>query len=206
MRKEIKVMEVLRVPPMGKLVVEVNQERYQDLSQITDDQIKRLLLAAIGELVGFAGGYETLVAAGMAPALMPNQATETTAPELPVSISQAQQQAEFLASLEAETDALRSTSPLREPSVLRPQRTAPLPEPSPSKSSEVGIVEQIDAILQKYLAIDASLAQRSIHLEQDPSGGLRIGVDGTYYQKPAQIRDPKIQKCIKRALKEWEAS
>ncbi len=107
--------------------------------------------------------------------------------------------------MEAETEALRNTGPLREPSVLGSIRPAPQPVPPPS-SSQVSVVEQIDAILQKYVAAEASLAQRSIHLEQDPSGGLRIEVDGTYYQKPAQIQEPKIQICIKRALKEWEGS
>jgi hypothetical protein len=206
MRKEIKIMQLFRVPPLGKLVVEVNDQRYQELAHVTDENIRRLLLAAVGELVSFAGGYEVLVDAGMAPAPSRTPVTDAAAQSVAASKSRQQQQEEFLASLQAETEALRNTAPLREPSLLGRLRPAPPPEIPPPPASEDSIVEQIDAILQKYVAAEADLAHRSIHLEQDPSGGLRIEVDGTYYQKPAQIGEKKIQLCIKRTLKEWESA
>ena len=51
MRRELEVMRVLRVPPLGKLVVEVDNVRYENLAEITDEKAKRVLLAAIGELI-----------------------------------------------------------------------------------------------------------------------------------------------------------
>ena len=66
MRRELEVMRILRVPPLGKLVAEVNGERYQNLSEITDEKARRVLLAAIGELIDFAGSYQALVDAGVA--------------------------------------------------------------------------------------------------------------------------------------------
>ena len=40
----------------------------------------------------------------------------------------------------------------------------------------LSLVEQVDAILQRYLLDDPELAERKIHLVQDPNGGLIIDV------------------------------
>lgn len=203
MRKELEIMRVLRVPPLGKLVVEVNGQRYENLSEIKEENVRHLLLAAIGELMVFAGGYNKLVEAGVAPSLY------APAPAPAQESSLTQQQARFLASLEAERDALKGSPSLRpqasvlvglEPGV-EPARTPPV-----SDAKSPNLVGQIDAILQRYVAADPELARRSIHLVQDPTGGLQIEVDGTYYRRPREIEDRKIQLVIKRALKDWESS
>lgn len=197
-------MQVLRVPPLGKLVIEVNKQRYENVMAITDENVGRLVLAAVGELIDFAGGYDKLVDAGVAPPLVTAPVTPPPA-ETPPEPSREQQQAEFLASLEAQRDELKSAPPPREPSLVNAVRPRPVKkQPEPDRALD--IVAQIDAILQRYVLADPDLAERSIHLDQDPSGGLRIKIDGTYYQRPAEIQEAKIQTYIKRALKEWESS
>ena len=201
MQNAVVVMRVLRVPPMGKLVVEVNQQRYEKLADISDENVKRLLLTAIGELIVFSDGYENLVQAGAAPPLVPAAATPTEEER-----SLQDRQAQFLASLEAEKDKLessqRSSSRFSTLAGVRPSVDS-VPT-TPAKSTNV--VEQIDAILQRYLVLDPELAERSIHLQQDASGGLRIRVDNNFYETPKDIEDPKIQMIIRRALKDWEKS
>ena len=200
MRNEIEVMRVLRLPPMGKLVVQVNNNRYETLSEIQEENVKQLLLAAIGELVVFAGGYNNMVEAGIAPPITPTASGKQSEPTLE------EQQAKFVASLEAERDSLRAT-PRPKPqfpvlSGIQPSFDDDLP-PKPPKA--LSLVEQIDAILQKHVEADPSLLERVIRLEQNPKGGLQILVDGTYYQRPKDIEDMQIQLVIKKALKEWEA-
>lgn len=204
MQNDIRVMQVLRVPPLGKLVVEVNLQRYEKADEIPDPNIQRLVLTAIGELVSFAGGYEKLVAAGAAPPLAGGSGPDAGA-GTPAAARRAREkeQTDFLASLEAERDRLRTSSTPRQPSVLGRLGTSPLPPVAASDAGEVNIVDQIDAILQRFVSSDPSLADRSIHLEQNPSGGLLIEVDGVRYQRPAEIKEPRIQIYIKRALKEW---
>lgn len=194
MQNAVVVMRVLRMPPMGKLVVEVNKNRYEKWADIADDNVKRLLLAAIGELIVFADGYENLVEAGFAPPLMPP--VESQRPL-------AEQQAEFLASLEAQNASLKSGS-------TRSSNFAALAGMQPGKQAtpppQLTVVEQIDAILQRYIVANPELVDQDIHLRQDGSGGLRIVVDGRSYQSPKDIEDPKIQSLIKRALQDWERS
>ncbi len=211
MRKEVEMMRVLRVPPMGKLVVEVSGQRFEMLSEINHAKVEQRLLAAIGELIIFAGGYQALVDAGVASPLIPpstvssppptskSEPSETNDPELTA------QQARFLAELEAQRDSLRSEIP---PPQIEDLASAPLPPvaPPPKPAAEQSLADQIDAILQKHLAAEPELSRRMIRLRENPSGGLRIEIDGQFYDRPREIPELAIQRLIKKALKEWENS
>lgn len=205
MRKEIEVMQVLRLPPIGKLVVSVNAQRYENISEISEPNKKRLLLAAIGELIVFAGGYQELVNAGVAPHLQPSP-TEPEAEHSPSALLEKQQQ--FLAKLEAERDAIKATPPPK-PSFPILSGVRPViqneEQPESIKNKSLTLVEQIDQILQKHVTSDPKLSEISIHLIQGAKGGLQIQVDDILYEKPRDIPNKHIQLTIKRALKEWES-
>lgn len=212
MRKEVEIMRVLRVPPMGKLVVEVGGRRFEMLSEIDHAKVEQRLLTAIGELIVFSGGYQALVDAGAAPAMAVPAVAQPAVVETAVSPTPepsteqpplTEEQARFLAELEAQRDALKNQPNSRQPSVMRP---APPSTPSASSAAPVNLVAQIDAILQKHLEAVPELADRRVHLCDNPSGGLRIEVDGRYYDRPREVPDQRIQYLIKKALKDWEAS
>ncbi len=197
MQNPVVVMRVLRMPPMGKLVVEVNKNRFEKWNEIEDENVQRLLLAAIGELIVFADGYDNLVAAGVAPPLATVTSEE---PARPLE----ERQAEFLTSLEAEKASVSATP--KPTSFIKRAARQPGTQHVGSVSESPSVVAQIDAILQRHLVTNPELAEHDIHLRQDASGGLRIVVDDISYQSPKEIEDPSIQKVIKRALQEWERS
>lgn len=219
MRNEIEIMRILRLPPLGKLVVEINEQRYETAAEITDPKLRQRILAAIGELVVLAGGYQNLVDVGVAPVLKNDtptpQAALAEAEE--VSSEMARKQAEFLAQLEAQRDQLVGKPPKGgfrlfnrpEPVTNSEPLVAftpvgdvkPIVEPAKPQS----IAEQIDAILQKHLAMDPKMSSRSVRLRQNATGGLRIEVDGKLYEKPTDIPDKDVQMMIKMAVKEWNA-
>ncbi len=180
MDKELEIMRILRVPPKGELVVEVNGNRYQSLTDLKNPKNRQLILTAVGELITFTGGYQALVDAGVAASPM-TQGTQKSLEE---------QRAEFLAKMQG------GTSVSREPvSSVIPEETTDLP-----------IVEQIDNILQKYINQDPNLQHRSIHLIDNPNGnGIQIKIDGQIYTHPKKIEDKRIQLTIKQAIKEWES-
>ncbi len=202
MDNEIEVMRVLRLPPMGKLVVEVNGQRYENLNDVTNTSLKQRLMTAVGELIVFTNGYKTLVDAGVAPPLMVESQPKTPDQELASPELEAQRAA-FLSSLERERDALVTQANLPpDPTHII---SAVARDETPTKSPSTSIVEQIDYILQKHVRAEPNLEGRSIHLEQASSGGLLINVDGQTYQRPAEIKEKDVQLVIKMALKEWEA-
>lgn len=206
MRNEIEVMRVIRVPPMGKLVVEVSGSRLEKLAEVQNDQVRQRLLAAIGELVSFAGGYSELLEAGVAP---PLQAPPSSPPGMEDAPEEflTEQQARFLDSLERKLKATSRQTPRTEPlgadSVLEGE-TAVDVEAVPEQEPVLNLVAEIDAILQKHVSADPQVANRSIHLEQPPGGVLQVVVDGERYDRPSDIDDPHIRRVLKKALQDWE--
>lgn len=199
MQNEIEVMRVLRMPPMGKLVVSFNNERYESINDISQANVRQLMQAAIGELILFAGGYQNLVDAGVAPPLAARSAATAT------DQNQDEEAVRFVSNLEQERDAVISAKPKPNISLLANLRPRPARNEA-SANKMMSLVEQVDAILQRYLRTEPDLAERKIHLVQDASGGLIIDVDGKRYSRPREIDDPRIQLMIKKALKEWEAT
>ena len=201
MQNELEIMRVLRVPPMGKLVVSFNEQRYASITEISETNVRQLMLAAIGELVTFAGGYQSLVDAGIVPPLAPTSPTAVS----DNSDDNSTEAERFVSQMEHERDVLKNAPAPPNPSILANLRPRPARNEA-SANKMLSLVEQVDAILQRHLLADPELAQRKVHLVQHPSGGLIIEVDGKRYERPREIDDPRIQMMIKRALKEWEAA
>ena len=92
-----------------------------------------------------------------------------------------------------------------------PEKRPPTNQPIPpaaiqaDETKNLTIVEQIDAILQRRIAENPDLNNRTIHLIGNPNGGIKIDVDGKLYNRPKEIGDQQIQLIIKKALKEWES-
>ena len=201
MQKEIEVMRVIRVPPMGKLVVQIGNRRLESIADVQDDGARRRLLTAIGELIGFAGGYERLVEIGVAPPL-----AVTASPAKVEEETLTAEQEAFLTSLEEELKATIQTAPPpadADVNLAAAQiETPPTPEPEPGPTDMVG---EIDAILQKHVARDPHLRDRTIHLEESLYGALQIRVDSNTFEHPNEIEEVPVRKAIKRALQEWES-
>ncbi|MGH2536433.1 MAG: hypothetical protein ACRDHL_03475, partial [Candidatus Promineifilaceae bacterium] len=86
MEPEVEIMRVVRVPPMGQLRVAIGDTRHEQLESIADPGERQRALAAIAELVVFAGGYDKLVQAGLAPpAVAPAGAPPPAAASLPAA-------------------------------------------------------------------------------------------------------------------------
>lgn len=132
MRDEIEVMQVVRVPPMGKLVIEAGGKRFENLNGIQSEKVKQRVLAAIGELVSFAGGYRALEYAGLAPPLEPPQGRAAReAAEEPLTPAQEA----FLASLEGQLKGTAESAPEPTAAQLGPE-LPPLAE-TPETPAEI---------------------------------------------------------------------
>ncbi|HSG18689.1 MAG TPA: hypothetical protein VLE70_20505 [Anaerolineae bacterium] len=186
MDNEIVVMSVSRVPPMGKLVVGAVGGRYESIDDVTDDAARRMINAAIAELVVFAGGYESLVRAGLAPPVAAGPGPAGS--ELPTTLEE--RQAAFEQAVEQQQVALLVET-------AAPEALAAEPEP-------LSIPDQINPLIQKHLAADPALAGHMVKLEQDTSGNLNIIADGRIYERPDMIEDVAIRKAIRAALSEWD--
>lgn len=220
MKNEIEMMRVLRVPPMGKLEIEASEVRYGNLTEVENPKLRQRILTAIGELVDFCGGYTVLEEAGVVPQLTPISPKTTEPEETAVAPDIQQQQEAFLATLQqqVEVEKNKPSKKGRSGSMFSADTSykdaQPLVEidksgdvkPATTTVKPLSIAEQIDAILQKQIANNPEMANRGIRLEQNPTGGLQILVDGKRYEKPADIEDKAVQGVIKTAVKEWNTT
>lgn len=211
MDKAVEIMRIVRIPPVGKLVVEIGSKRYFTLAEMDDPKMRQLFLAALGEMIVSAGGYQTIVDAGFAPPLATppslsqlQTAASSSAPSRTPSLEE--QQAAFLTSLEqggvsdsssADNTSSRSSFFRRRPRVTQPEE--PLLPP-------LNIAAELNAILQRHLANDPELRKQTIKIEGGLRGGVRINVNGQYYEDVAHVPDPIVRMAIKLATREWEES
>lgn len=194
---DFEVFRVIRKPPLGKLVVEVNSTQYEKLSDIPSGSLKQRILAAVGDLVVFVDGYETLVRAGTAP---PLSGTDQTG--VPYASSVQDRQAAFRSELARQRSEAQLKSQAQQ--LSRKQDLTAGGEPATGLASDLSMVDQIDIILQRYLAEDPTLKGRVAHVESAPEGGLRIRVDSHYYSQPKEIEDTRVRRALNLALREWE--
>jgi len=197
MENEVEVMRIVRVPPMGKMVVISESDRYQHISQIGEETLRQRIMAAIGELVTFADGYSTLVDAGLAPALSVELTNRTMSEEEKLE----QQQLAFLQSLELERDVMH----VEGSEVSGSTRTVGHEETDRTGDAEpLSIAGLINPILQKHVDAEPELKDRTIKLASEANGDLYIVVDGQVYQRPEDIPDMEVRKVLRAALKEWD--
>ncbi len=195
----LEVMRIKRLPPMGKLVIEVGNQQFDRLSQIQDPVIKQLVVAAVGELVVFADGYQTLADAGVAPPLINHESGGESNQEPSIS----EREASFHAALEEQR--LAALAGDMDLSGSNPDRASNSTTIDPAQlEDDLDIAGQVDVFLQNQINKDPDLRGRSIHIVGDSSGGLNITVDGVSYSKPTEIAETSVKSAIQLALREWD--
>ncbi len=194
MKDELTIMSALRVPPNAQLVVEAAGGRFESLSEVSDSALRQQLLAAVGELVVFAGGYQALVDAGVAPALI-QRAPKPVARNVDTD----ELGSAFLAPGKDQYGSEKESSP-------GAKASKPKAKVDGEGQTEVllNLAEEIDVILQRNLTQHPILSSRSIHLETDPEGLILIEVDGRFYRSLDEIHDQQVKDAIAQARREWE--
>jgi hypothetical protein len=208
MEREIEILRNFRLPPRGQLVVELAGRRYSLLSELAEPAARQIVIAAIGELVHFAGGYQTLLDNGVAPPIAPPAPVAEAAPPL------SEAQARFMESLERQTFAMRavlgSTTATQAVAEAPPPAVPSAPSPPPVLTERAGerrwpTLEQLNLILARQLQSDPLLANRRISVEKGASGDIHIFVDERRYERLEEIEEPAIQQVFRRAVQEWNA-
>jgi len=194
--------------PDGAWEIAVNGKHYPTLEAVPDDAVRQDVVAGLKELAAFARSYvqkDRALKQPPAPAATPplepaarvvapvapdNQAPPVRKPVAPVAPPAGPQIAPV------PTDRLRVFLK-GEPSLKRSD-AAPAIMPALDLAREIGeIVEEMQARIP-------SLAQRSIKLQDAPSGGVCFAVDGIVYATVDEIPDADVQALIRAATKEWE--
>jgi len=76
-------------------------------------------------------------------------------------------------------------------------------EPAPAVS-QFNLAGEINQIVQTRLMASPLAETTQIEILSDPSGGIRIKVNGQIYASPDDVPNPEIKALIKESIKQWE--
>jgi hypothetical protein len=173
----VEVLRVLRDLADGSLVVEIGGRKYRSLTEIADPQVKRRFLGNAQALALFAQVAESPSMPW--PASTPDV---TLQPDLPPTEL---------------AEPLLSTSQL----VANVEPVISQVQPGGPKT----MADEIEELIQMRLKSIPTLMHRSIHILQAAGGGIRVEVDGRYFDSVAGITDPDVMAFLQSIIRQWEA-
>jgi len=174
----VELLRVWRDLSDGSLVVEIGGRRFQSLAELRSADLERRFLNVVRDLDGLAERPPS------PPTAAPTQGGVAPAPK-----------------------AGDPSAPSMTPgSMLRQMTRAAMgqaPEPVPEQP-DLNIADQIEDLLQERLAGDPAFEQRSIHVKPALDGGVRIEVDGAYYDGVGDVADEDVRALLMTVVREWE--
>jgi HAMP domain-containing protein len=182
----VEVFRVMRDLADGALVVEIGGRRYSRLTEITDGQVGRRFINNVRALAEFAM-LSTAQPSSPPPPPPPSTSVPPPMPEPP---------------------------PLAERLRAAISQPPPRPRPAGAPSMPVGetplsegssLADQIEDMLQYRLMNNPALSKRSIHVRPGPHGGVRIEVDGHFFDGVGEVADDEVRAFIQDTIREWEA-
>jgi hypothetical protein len=72
-------------------------------------------------------------------------------------------------------------------------------------AAPMSIPDQIEELLQARLSEFPEYRLRSIHVRPSMSGGVRIEVDGRFYEGIGDVADPEVRSLLTDVVREWES-
>jgi hypothetical protein len=73
------------------------------------------------------------------------------------------------------------------------------------EAEPAGIADAVEEFLQFKLLTAPHLSARSVHIRPAPDGGVRIEVDGHYYDAIGDVVDADVREFLFGVMREWEA-
>jgi hypothetical protein len=198
-QREPYVLGIKRAPD-GSWGIDVEGKRYPTLEAVPDDAIRQDVVAGLKELVAFARSY-----------VQREQAAKKQAQPEPRPVPHPEPPREparpTMATLKvAPTAALPTAQPAQDKLrvFLKGEPTLKRSDAAPTIMPNLDLAREIGDIVSEMQMKIPSLAQRSIRLQNVPSGGIQFAIDGIVYPDVNEIPDTDIQALIRAATKEWE--
>lgn len=188
--RAVEVLTVLRDSADGSLIVQMGERSYRNPPGLADADFKRRFNAVIRELYLATFGDSLNV---------PSESGERAAPRAP---SATPEELAALGLLEDESvpgDLPKyQWDPLQKPVLGRGRK--PRFEPI----EDISVAAAIEAFLQHKLAHAPEFAGRKLHVRSAPGGGLRIEVDGQFFETIDEVSDQPAREFLAATVREWQ--
>jgi hypothetical protein len=189
----VELLRVWRDLSDGSLIVEIGGRRFESLDDLRSADLERRFLNVVRDLDSLAGRT------GAAP--------ERAAPERAAPKRAAPPPAKAPAKpAPAEHDDAPPPPSMSPGSMLRQMtRVAMGQTPDPVEPvPELNIADQIEDLLQARLAKLPEYQGRKIHVRPSIEGGVRIEVDGRFFDGVGDVDDDTVRDLLMDVVREWE--
>lgn len=176
----VELLRVWRDVSDGRLIVEIGGRRFTSLSDLRSADLERRFLSVLRDLNAIAQPSQPAAKPQSPPLQQQPPRKDKDAPEVP------------------------SMSP---GSMFRQMGRVAMghgPEPVEEKPT-LSIAEQIEELLQEHLAGIAAYRSRSIHVKPSMHGGVRIEVDGKFYEGIGEVTETDVRDLLQGVVREWES-
>lgn len=189
----VELLRVWRDLSDGALILEVGGRRFRTLAELGGTELERRFLTVVRDL-------SAMVETTGRPAAAPQPAAPKTPP------SPADDPGEPGAHKRPPTEEIDMASLSMGPGSMFRQmtRVAMGQAPEPTESQPIlSLAEQIETRLQDRLDALPEFEGRKIHVRPALDGGVRIEVDGTFYDGVSEIEDDDVRDLIADVVREW---
>lgn len=212
------VMRVVRDQETGRVLVEVDGQRYAHLREIRDAGVGRRVLWAIADLVRFTGGMATNPQAVQHAREAEAGAVRATTSESPTPLASplGSPTSGRLTSAGASSPRLSDLTLLGTTEPSAPQQGYSLigffrrglqaPPATGSVPSPTAFIEEIDEILQRKVREATTPPSQPVRVASSEDGMLQIIVGIQTYHSADEVPDLQIRRLIQAAVAEWEGS
>ncbi len=195
----IEVMRVWRDLSDGSLIIQMGEQRYRSVSEITNADLGRRFTAVVRELW-------TMINNGVSS----RPSGSLTASDSPLGVPPPEGSA---GGMKARIGMLNPPPDPEEqkakPGFMRQVARTALGQSSvpaqPEPARRNGIADAVEEYLQFKLTNTPQFQARSIHVRPSIDGGVRIDVDGHYYDGIGDVIDADVRDFLFGVLREWEA-
>jgi hypothetical protein len=204
----IELLRVWRDLSDGSLIIEIGGQRFTSVSELQGANLDRRFMNVVRDLTAMLRAAPEQPPAppkaqpksAAVPPARPAQTPKSTA-EAPPAEAKPDQPAKKPA------PPANGELPSMAPGTMFKQmgRVAMGHKPEPVEEKPVlSIPDQIEQVLQKHLADLPEYTGRSIHVRPSPFGGVRIEVDGQFFEGVGDVTDDTVRALIQNAVREWE--
>lgn len=201
---ELELLSLWYDPLSRKIVVKIDGQRFEHISQVKDRAIGQRILEAAAALLHFTGG---IIATATGTKSVPAPEVKLTIPANAAPPAPADEATRHF-STQKETQTIRESSPPTE-AVKESKATSwgarkkeAATEEKPAASPAFSLADEIDSLIQNRL----KLAQNptAVKITSGADGMIVIRVENKQYSSIDEVEDPAVKAIIKEAVREWE--
>jgi hypothetical protein len=184
----VEVMRVWRDLSDGSLIIQMGDQRYRTMNDIQNPDLSRRFVAVVRELWAIVNNAPARITGANESAVVPPPSNSAGGMKSRMGL------------LSAEPEQPPRPHMLKQVAKQALGQTGPTQPEQPS-----GIANAVEDFLQFKLSTTPEFAKRSIHFRPSHDLGVRIEVDGHYYDAIGDVVDPDVREFLQELMREWEA-